>query len=134
VGLKFTPLLLSKTLLLLVSSVVFYGASLLNNLSRLPKKQPTANRSWFKFVALIADFHLGILHPKSWFSHKGTHPSISFLARKLNKKGTGPIFDEEINQTPCHLSKKTVVMGNSHAVDLIYSLRENEADLKHHFL
>ncbi|VAW47369.1 O-antigen acetylase, partial [hydrothermal vent metagenome] len=133
---KFTAINLTETVSLIVASVVL-GVLMWRFIEQpfRAHQQGSNNKPfWLKFVLLIAVvFSLGyITHKSQGFPQR--YPTEYFMSTdeiKVNRDRYWEYFGEENkSQVKKPGQKNVIVMGNSHAVDLIYSLRENDADLK----
>lgn len=130
----FTPISLSVTLLLLVTSVLL-GVLMWRFVEqpfRSHQHGVSTKSFWLKFVALIAlIFSLALITQKNQ-GFPQRYPAEYFMSAeeiKQERDRYWAYLDEEINQkTKSADQKNLVVMGNSHAVDLIFALTENGAE------
>ncbi len=132
---KFTPISLSETIGLLLASIVI-GLLMwrwVEQPFRTYQQGMNKKNFFIKFFVLVAVFS-GL----AYMTHKNQgwpqrFPAEYFMSKtevKENRDRYWSYFAEE-NKAINHLPnrKHVVVMGNSHAVDLVYALRENDAQL-----
>jgi peptidoglycan/LPS O-acetylase OafA/YrhL len=132
---KFTPITLVETMLLLFASILlgFLMWHFIEKPFRKDSNKSKNHKFWMVFFSLLATiFILGfITQSKKGFPQR--FPSEYFMSAEEisdNRDRYWKYFNEEINDnelTPGE--KEVIVMGNSHAIDLIYALRENGSKL-----
>ena len=131
----FSPITLTATVVLLgLSLLVGYMMwRWVEQPFRPVKPGSSQSRFWMTFVLVVAGvWALGMLTQKNQgWPHR--YPDEYFMtAQEIddNRKRYWEFFSEEVNQkepNPDH--RQVIVMGNSHAVDLVYAMMENDAQL-----
>lgn len=132
---KFTPIGLAETIALIVTSLLL-GLLMKRFIEQPFRAHPNERNNssfWLKFAGLIVVmFALGyVTQSNQGFPQR--YPDEYFMSTDEIKQNRDRYWEYfgEINKSQVKKTgqKNVIVMGNSHAVDLIYSMRENEADL-----
>lgn len=132
---KFTPVSTEEMSALLVASVLLGGVMWrwVEQPFRKPRQATTTRVFFIKFLLILAVVYLLAFVTQRNAGWPQRFPQAYFMTEeeiKQNRDRYWSYFnDETLTQTPPANSRKAVVMGNSHAVDLVYALQENDAKL-----